>query len=672
MTVDAETLLIRLEATQRKFERQLAGANRTADRRARSIERRFERMNTRLSRSFAGTLRGLLPAVGGAALVQEFRQLADANTRIQNSLKVTGLEGEGLQAVFDNLFAVAQDNFVPFEALAQLYSRAALAQNELGVTTQELTQFTENVAVALRVSGRSAAESRGALLQLSQAIGGSVVRAEEFNSILEGALPIAQAAARGLEEAGGSVSRLRGLIIEGKVSSEAFFRAFEAGAPSLAAAVETAEVTSSQALTRLGNELIEAAGDFDDATDASGKFVDAVGGVTDNLDDMVGTSVAVYGFLDGLINRLRDGSQAASDLGRTIGERLGADRFGEWLAGTGVGRGANIVLGMESNSQRDQRLEAELREQAALEQERSRFASTFTSASSANNRTVSLDDFDTPAGSGSSSNRQERQNSLEREITQIRQRTEALREETQVLSSLGPFQDDYGAALERTRAVRELLTAAEQAGIEITPELEQQIGALADGYAAASVEAQRLAETQDSLRESAEDFATANRDVLKGFITDLKDSGSAAEALENALADVGSRLLDIALTNVGNAFSSGGGGGGGIGSIFSSIFGGFRARGGPVSSGKAYVVGEEGPELFRPNGGGRIIPNDVIANARAGSRSITMHQQVNVSGTVGAAEIDQAIRQANEEVVSKVPGLAIQSVTDYRRGGNDI
>ena len=32
-----------------------------------------------------------------------------------------------------------------------------------------------------------------------------------------------------------------------------------------------------------------------------------------------------------------------------------------------------------------------------------------------------------------------------------------------------------------------------------------------------------------------------------------------------------------------------------------------RATGGPVSAGRAYVVGERGPELFVPHGGGRIV-----------------------------------------------------------------
>jgi phage-related minor tail protein len=38
-------------------------------------------------------------------------------------------------------------------------------------------------------------------------------------------------------------------------------------------------------------------------------------------------------------------------------------------------------------------------------------------------------------------------------------------------------------------------------------------------------------------------------------------------------------------------------------------FGGGRASGGPVAGGTAYLVGEQGPELFVPGQSGRIVPN---------------------------------------------------------------
>ena len=54
-----------------------------------------------------------------------------------------------------------------------------------------------------------------------------------------------------------------------------------------------------------------------------------------------------------------------------------------------------------------------------------------------------------------------------------------------------------------------------------------------------------------------------------------------------------------------------GGSGSGLGSLLTSLLSGIggapgRATGGPVSAGRAYWVGERGPELFVPPGGGRI------------------------------------------------------------------
>jgi phage-related minor tail protein len=43
--------------------------------------------------------------------------------------------------------------------------------------------------------------------------------------------------------------------------------------------------------------------------------------------------------------------------------------------------------------------------------------------------------------------------------------------------------------------------------------------------------------------------------------------------------------------------------------VLSSAFGGARAGGGAVDMGRAYLVGERGPELFVPGASGGIVPN---------------------------------------------------------------
>jgi hypothetical protein len=67
----------------------------------------------------------------------------------------------------------------------------------------------------------------------------------------------------------------------------------------------------------------------------------------------------------------------------------------------------------------------------------------------------------------------------------------------------------------------------------------------------------------------------------------------------------------------------------GLGSLIDSAFGGFRAAGGPVSSGSSYVVGERGPELFVPSSNGTIVPN----GGNGGTINITVNGAIDAEGT---------------------------------------
>ncbi|MEO6579722.1 MAG: tail tape measure protein [Sphingomicrobium sp.] len=74
-------------------------------------------------------------------------------------------------------------------------------------------------------------------------------------------------------------------------------------------------------------------------------------------------------------------------------------------------------------------------------------------------------------------------------------------------------------------------------------------------------------------------------------------------------------LGEIASAALRSVLSPGaqGGAASGLGNILSSLIGSIgapgRATGGPVSAGRAYWVGERGPELFVPPGAGRVEPN---------------------------------------------------------------
>lgn len=73
-----------------------------------------------------------------------------------------------------------------------------------------------------------------------------------------------------------------------------------------------------------------------------------------------------------------------------------------------------------------------------------------------------------------------------------------------------------------------------------------------------------------------------------------------------ALGEIAAASLRAMLTPGGK------GAGASLGAIVSSLVGGLlgvpgRSTGGPVSGGRAYLVGEHGPELFVPPGEGRVL-----------------------------------------------------------------
>ena len=97
-------------------------------------------------------------------------------------------------------------------------------------------------------------------------------------------------------------------------------------------------------------------------------------------------------------------------------------------------------------------------------------------------------------------------------------------------------------------------------------------------------------------------------------------------------------------------------GGGGLVAGLAGLFGGFKAEGGPVSGGKAYMVGERGPEMFVPQGAGSIIPNHGLSGAGASHVTYT----VNVEGAFGKEDM-AAIARAHAEVAMR---RAVSAVND--------
>lgn len=287
---EIDPVILKLRADVDRYQADLRNATRTVDRQLGQQEGRVRRLEGQFRQSsgaISASIKGLIATLATAFTGRELVGLLDSFTRFQNQLKVAGLEGEQLLNVQERLRAIGREYGADLESLGSTFSRIAQVQGDLGASTEQIIQLNQIVAASLKVAGTDAQAASGALLQLGQAFGSGIVRAEEFNSILEGALPLAQAAARGIDGFGGSVAKLRAAIADGQVTSKQFFEGVLRGGIQTIEDAEQATLTLSGAFTALRNEFTVYFGEAGQAAGATEALAGAIQALADNLDTLI-------------------------------------------------------------------------------------------------------------------------------------------------------------------------------------------------------------------------------------------------------------------------------------------------------------------------------------------------------------------------------------------------
>lgn len=209
-----------------------------------------------------------------------------------------------------------------------------------------------------------------------------------------------------------------------------------------------------------------------------------------------------------------------------------------------------------------------------------------------------------------------------RDMQDQRDRIAMMQLEMQIVGQSTQVQDQRRMALElEQKALRDAREEARRKGetdlsnITITQTQRDQIEAVSRAYAEQAQQLRVVQENQQRVKQATSEFYDTFKSSMIGAIT-------GANSFADALANILKKLADIALNSafdmifkpaggggvsswLSSAFSGFGGGGGG-GYVPSSAF---KARGGNVTKGQPYIVGEEQPEVFVPNESGRIIPS---------------------------------------------------------------
>jgi hypothetical protein len=184
-------------------------------------------------------------------------------------------------------------------------------------------------------------------------------------------------------------------------------------------------------------------------------------------------------------------------------------------------------------------------------------------------------------------------NEMNRELEEIRQKQE---QPGKVIESL----EEELKLMRMTNVERREYLALLQAGEYATAEEIERIRELAAA----------LGESTDQMTTFAEQAARNMQTAFADYLYDpFKDGlGGMLSAFTDTLRRMAAEAASQAI--LGALFGGMSGSSNSLVASLGGMFGGAREMGGPVSSGKSYLVGERGPELFTPASSGAITAND--------------------------------------------------------------
>ncbi|MFA3056137.1 tape measure protein [Acinetobacter pittii] len=229
------------------------------------------------TRSLAGYMAGVVTI--GSAISK-----MDLYTGINNKLKLVTNNQEELNQAMDDTFAIAQRSASSWSAVNDVYSKYMSNAKTLNLTQEQTAKLTEITSKAVAISGSNAESAAAALFQYGQALDGGVLRAEEFNSLVDGAGGLLNAMAKGL---GVTRGELRQMMLDGKLTGEVITKALLKAGDSVEQLYGKTDKTIAQSLEMLSNGITKFVGETGQGSGAAQTLAGSIQILAENLDLIV-------------------------------------------------------------------------------------------------------------------------------------------------------------------------------------------------------------------------------------------------------------------------------------------------------------------------------------------------------------------------------------------------
>ncbi|HGM5351154.1 TPA: tape measure protein [Serratia marcescens] len=237
---------------------------------------------------FKSVLSGVASAISVALIVdygKAFLTVADNITQLQARILRLSSDAATAKETFDVLSSIASTTGASLQDTAKLWEKMTSSLKGVGATNNQILFLVDTLQKIGRVGGSSSEEMAAALRQFGQSIDGGIVRAEEFNSIIESMPELARQMAAGM---GISMGQLRQAMLDGKITAQAALDAIMKQSSAVNDEFSKLPRTMDQASNSLTISLQNLIGKMNEAMGASATMVKVIDSISAAIDRLSG------------------------------------------------------------------------------------------------------------------------------------------------------------------------------------------------------------------------------------------------------------------------------------------------------------------------------------------------------------------------------------------------
>lgn len=285
------------------------------------VNKRLDQMDAKFEKSsrsagrFEGALNKVGVAIAAAFTIDAAKKLiaiGDEMVTLQARIARLSPSIDVAKETLASLSAIAAQTGNSLSETERLWESLTTALKETGATNSQILGLTSTLQKIGTIGGSSTEEMANALRQFGQSISGGIVRAEEFNSILEQMPELARQIAAGL---GISIGDLRKRMLEGKLTAQDALNAIQRQSQSVNEEFDKMPVSIDRAKNSLDVAFKNAINDLNQAIGLTTTLAGLMQSVADNLNyynNNVGDSSRMPKLIklqQDLNNELKDGQR---------------------------------------------------------------------------------------------------------------------------------------------------------------------------------------------------------------------------------------------------------------------------------------------------------------------------------------------------------------------------